>query len=74
MPRYLPGTAVGVKEERWESCGGHSGEASREVGEWGSGPHSCLPTRCPPPGSDQLHRHRRGGVQRLWPSLPSLLR
>ena len=53
---------------------GASGEASREVGEWGSDPHSCLPTRCPPPGSDQLHRHPRGGVQRLWPSLPSLLR
>ena len=47
MPRYLPGTAMGVKEERWESCGGHSGEASREVEGREIEPHSCQPTRVP---------------------------
>ena len=47
MPRYLPGTAVGVKEERWESCRGHSGEANREVGGGGE----VIRTAVYPPGA-----------------------
>ena len=43
MPKYLPGTAMEVKEERWESCRGHSGEASGEVVGRGSDLHTCYP-------------------------------
>ena len=39
----LPGTMVEVEEYRWESCRGHSGEASRELAGHGSDPHTCYP-------------------------------
>ena len=78
-----PGTCQG---RRWGSRrrGGKAvgGILGRRAGRWRGvrlNRTAVNPPGCPPPPtpllrSDQLHRHRRGGVQRLWPSLPSLLR
>lgn len=89
-PRGRPARLCHAQVPARDSSGGQGGEMEKLQGAFWGGEQGgggdgrvtrtavnlpgALPSTPHTPRSDQLYRHRRGGVQRLWPSLPSLLR